>query len=95
MSKFFSILFTFYKPALIPSLAFSILVLAFGIQPIVIIFMKLILCLFFWYLLNETKYKSSFIFYQNLGHKPWVLIAGSYILDCIIFLTICLIANLL
>lgn len=86
MKKHLHAILLFYKPAIIVSNLFSILILAFGIHPIIILFIKLLITLFIWHTINETKQKGFLIFYNNIGIKPWTLLLGSYIIDSLLLI---------
>lgn len=88
MPKLLSAIFIFYKPISFTSILVSIFLLSFKIPLFIIFLLKMALLLFAWYILNESKYKSDFIFYQNLGVKQWQLILGTYLLDSFISILI-------
>lgn len=85
MQRFEAILL-FYRPYFLWSIAINIILLTFSpfIPPIIL--SKLLLTIFLWYLVTETKAKQKLIFYKNLGISTFKLFASIFLID--IFITL-------
>jgi len=80
----FLVIWSFYKPYALSSLAITI-VMGFinpSIGPILVI--KAFLTVFLWYVVNATRIKRKLIFYNNFGISSIKLFAMLFLIDSFI-----------
>ena len=89
MRQRFEAILVFYKPYFLWSIGITILMIVLNTHMVPILFMKFILTVFLYYILQETSGKQKFIFYKNLGISNLRLFSTLFLID--IFITLPLI----
>ncbi|WP_452231786.1 hypothetical protein [Lacinutrix sp. MEBiC02595] len=88
--KSLKLIFIFYKPFLLWSFIINVLA---GSNIAVLVLLKLLLTIFLWYYIRETKAKTNLVFYKNAGISTFKLYASIFIMDVILSVPFLLIAK--
>ncbi|QRM91000.1 hypothetical protein FG167_10365 [Lacinutrix sp. WUR7] len=88
--KSLKLIFIFYKPFLLWSFIINVLA---GSNLGVLIFLKLLLTVFLWYYIRETKAKNNLVFYKNVGISTFKLYASLFFMDAILSIIFLLLAK--
>ena len=85
MQRFLAIL-AFYRPYVLGSIIVNVAITI--VNPFILpaVITKLLLTIFVWYLVNETRARRKLIFYNNLGISSVKLFSVLFLID--IFITI-------
>ena len=88
--KSLKLIFIFYKPFLLWSFIINVLA---GSNLGVLVFLKLLLTVFLWYYIRETKAKNNLVFYKNAGISTFKLYASLFFMDAILSIIFLLLAK--
>ncbi len=88
-----SSIFLFYKPFLIWSFGVNIFLLVIGINILSIAFTKILLTLFLWHIIEDTKEKKILKILKNKGFTAFKLFSIIYLIDIFLSVPFLLVLN--